>query len=1177
MKIIFHLFFLSTLSLTANSQCLENQMVYDFDANITPWQGINTYQFGQSNTDIDNDPIAKSLHAKLSFNQTNQSPRAGAFSNFNNSNQNWANYQGLEFNFIFVSDVASPPLSGNPPYRPDGTRQIYLELVDQSGNVLTHYFTDSTNAWYHKKVYWSEFTGDSNFNRSAITSIAVYSDRNGQQYTEVFRIDNIELICECDQDYTVYNFDNSISPWQALNTYQFGQSNTDIGGDPNDGLKSIFVKLNFDNLNQEPRAGAFSNFNGTAQNWSLYTGMRWDFVYVDFQYDSTTNGRPPARSTGEREAYIELQDILGNIVTYSFTDVNTSWQERTADWSEFTGASNFNFAAIASIGYYVDNSGPDFTEVYRFDDIELICDPNNIVVPQQGLLCDVAQVFNFPQGSPKYSDVCLTSRRRRPDAAGNYPFTTESAIENFHPTRLDWTVVTDSSYINEVIVPYSIAFSGVLNSKLPDVVGGNVNNNGRCLEKNTLQPIEWPWLDTPNNYDQFVASANDPAYKNIYLDHARKYYEGQGRDNLVAIHMDEPGFAYRLALRFDGCFGPSDTSKANLLQYNIDDPIVNQEFQKLSQTQFYTDMHNAIIAETGNQNLGFSYNNGNKDFTRGGFDFSDDRSSQSFDFAMGELDVVDLDAKVLYNTSKMAKQDGKIQVYSPARFVRQSDTDPDYEGNPSLYRYQTTPEEVGLNRKAIATSYATGSIHFVPWDTWFYRQTRHFGDPSEYADLFGMIRALPFYFDNYEDAAVYAPDNSLTENRYNGDSPVSVNSANNDVWAFARAIPDNKLAPIVVHLVNWGNNTNASVSIINKYISPNETFTASLLTPKPYNQSEHALATQNAENILNGLRGDYQYTAYQPLVESESVTINQGDQTSTISLSNLGTWSILVLIPDGSCEENLVELNQPIINNDRLLNSSIISNGNVATGNQVTYKAGSELEFSSGFRVQSGANFLADIGNCEQIDSSQGNLLTLEFNNSLLGVEGESPNSQIGISYNSGILGLGIVVDDQAELSYESDSNINHSAGTIEAIVKSNWSGNDNVNHALFSWGQAGGMLIEKDVNGYFKVIINRYGHDGSGSEILAEYGINNNWQANEWKHVAITWTSTVVKLYIDGEEKKAAISNYSLPQIGADNIFVGSDNLSKTWDGVIDEFYISDFAKTSFEIRNFYDSLELN
>lgn len=167
-------------------------------------------------------------------------------------------------------------------------------------------------------------------------------------------------------------------------------------------------------------------------------------------------------------------------------------------------------------------------------------------------------------------------------------------------------------------------------------------------------------------------------------------------------------------------------------------------------------------------------------------------------------------------------------------------------------------------------------------------------------------------------------------------------------------------------------------------------------------------------------------------------------------------------------------------------------------------------------------------------------------------------------------------LNNQDELNYLSDSNISHVEGTIEALVKPSWTGNDNLDHTLFSWGQAGGMLIEKDVNGYLKIIINRYGHDSAGNEIATGFLIND-WQTNDWKHIAVTWSSTLVELYIDGNRVNFAPSNYTLPVINTNNFFIGSDNLNKNWNGTIDEFYISDYPKTAFEIMELYESLQLD
>jgi len=994
---------------------------------------------------------------------------------------------------------------------------------------------------------------------------------------------------QCVENQLLYDFTINRDHWQPNNLYAFGKSGNSID---NDG-SSIFAKMEIINPDgRYKRSGVNTDFNGQVQDWSLYPsikfGIKFRNVAVAIANDNVD--RSPARPENLRKVFVELVELSGERFAYRIEFVDFNWQSYSIDFTDFfkRGGNNpgdglLNTSAIKKLSFHVQSNSPEsFTEIFRVDAIELICDPDIIVDPNQKLLCTVAEAFTIPNGAPKYSDVCLTSRRRRPDAANRYPVSTESAVEGFHPTRLDWTFLTDQDFINDVVVNYSLKFSSVLNSKLPDEINGNINSMGRCLDP-ANNPIEWEWMRF-NEYIENIGSPNDPAYRDIYLEHARLAYNGIGRNNLVAIHMDEPGFAYRVAvdrdgqgnLRYNGCFGPTDLSKAQSLGYDIlNSQSQNVAFQSLSQDNFYDEMHAAIIEESGLQNLGFSYNNGGAGFSGGGFDFTIARSSQKFDYAMGELAYDDLNPATLFNASQEARAFGKIQVYSPARLINQGPSD--YENDSTLYIYQTSNPERDLNRKAIATAYGSGAIHLVPWDTWFYKSTRHFGKASEYADLFAMIRAVPYYFDNYEEAAKFSPNNSLGENRYDGDFPIIVNSGNNNVWAFARAIPDDKRSPVVVHLVNWGNaNTSATVSLINKYISANGEYTAKIIKPKAYSANDHQIARIDAEQRLNGLRGDYQYPAFENLIQSEPVTINQNNAISTIDLNGLGVWTMLILIPVENCEEELVELNQPIINNNQLVDYSIISNGRVSDGNRVSYRAGQDLEFSSGFQVLAGADFQAAIANCDEEIVEPGNLLNLNFNNNLIGSDGELPGIATGLVFQSGSVDQAIAINNVDQLSYPSVDNINYIEGTIEALVKPSWPGNDNNDHALFSWGLAGGMLIEKDRNNYLKIIVNKYGFDDAGNEISVAHNISN-WEQNTWYHVAFTWSSSAVELFINGEMMNSLPSNFSLPSVVADDLFIGSDNQSKVWNGLIDEFYISDYAKTEVEIQQVYADFQLN
>jgi len=400
-----------------------------------------------------------------------------------------------------------------------------------------------------------------------------------------------------------------------------------------------------------------------------------------------------------------------------------------------------------------------------------------------------------------------------------------------------------------------------------------------------------PWLNFGDNIEQYAGSVNEPAYRSIYMDHARLLYQNIDSKNLVAVQMDDPGFNYRFTEFEAGCYSSGDQQMAQNLGYNI--YTQHKDFQKEATKIFYNDMHNQIRAESGNNNIGFSMNNG-------GHVFNDRVMVSSFDFAMGELEMQRANPVGLYSNAQKAKSLGMMQVFSPVRFDTSENGPYKYDSN------GTNTAHININRKCIATAYAIGSMHFVPWDTWFRGSTRHFGLAKNYADLFAMVRAVPHYLDGYEEAALFSPNGSLPENRYNGALPVKVN-ANNNVWTFARAKPNNAEAPVVIHLVNWADNsTNATVEILNNHISADGTFTAKLITPKIYNATAHQLANQQAANMLNGLRGSYQAPAYQNLIDVQEVPLNGVGQNKTaLNLTGLKTWSILVLEPSiTECEDS---------------------------------------------------------------------------------------------------------------------------------------------------------------------------------------------------------------------------------------------------------------------------------
>lgn len=760
----------------------------------------------------------------------------------------------------------------------------------------------------------------------------------------LFGLEATTSFSQCSTD-TLYDFEVNIEPWDSNMTYSYGLSGTSF-----ESTKSLFAKMALEPNGSYLRKGVYTTFENQSQDWSQYTALRFDFIFVDLALDDTTIGKPPARPDGSRVIYIELIEQGGEKFKYEFFDEHNVWHQREVNFDDFVrrgGADNpqgdaiLNLAAIQFMSFHVHSVTESFTEVFRFDDLELVYKPE--VCPVTPLLTDLVEPYTLPKGAPKYSDVCLTSRYRRFYGHNKYQQSTIEAIKSFHPTRLDWTYINDQSFIRDSIMPLGLKYSGTLNTKLPDVINGTERSLGRCMDTAGNKFI-WPWMDQGGG--QYVGSVAEDDFKSIYLNHARRYYENLDTDFLVVVQMDEPGFNYLLALMNEACYESGSGYQT-----------VSEAYQ--STELFYQEMHDQMVAESGIPNLGFSMNNdGNK--------FNDQVIANSFDFAMGELYSDFSNPDSLYQISKRARSVAKMQIFSPVRY-RPSDDEYNDDDTTDFYYNPNDMDHIRISRQSIATSYAVGANHFVPWDTWFHGSIRHFGHAEDYADLFGFVRAIPFYFDAYEDAAFYTPNPNIVDTRFNGNYPISMLSANGEMVAFVRAKPNDSNAPIIVHLINWGDTAStATVQMLHDYYSIDGDFSATLYTPKPYNVLLHEQARDSASILLDKIRGDYQFSAYSNLVQTTDLSnILVNNVMSTVDVGSIDVWAILVITPTQTCQDELSEIKNPLITSSQYVNNQIESNGTIPTGALVEYTAGESVELVAGFQVASAAVFCAYIDSCE--------------------------------------------------------------------------------------------------------------------------------------------------------------------------------------------------------------------
>jgi len=211
----------------------------------------------------------------------------------------------------------------------------------------------------------------------------------------------------------------------------------------------------------------------------------------------------------------------------------------------------------------------------------------------------------------------------------------------------------------------------------------------------------------------------------------------------------------------------------------------------------------------------------------------------------------------------------------------------------------------------------------------------------------------------------------------------------------------------------------------------------------------------------------------------------------------------------------------------------------------------------------------------------QHTLLLLHFNGDLRGAAGESPTQTVGVTFEAGVFGQGVLVDQSDILPYASLNNFKLGEGTIEFWVKPTWNGDDNtvskgsdVSYAFFS--------IADELNwapGANDVVLLR---DGAANlaftlgKIDSEAHKANNirlWKANEWHHIAVTWSIPgETRIYVDGLEK-LSWSTSDLDLIGQlpSSLYIGSQYAFRQAEAVFDELRISSVARSPGEIGRSY------
>ena len=484
-----------------------------------------------------------------------------------------------------------------------------------------------------------------------------------------------------------------------------------------------------------------------------------------------------------------------------------------------------------------------------------------------------------PEGAPRASDVIMRSltKRVRSDKS---PYDTLQALQDFHATRLEWTYITEPAFIAKVHA-LGRSFGGAVSAPTYDPKTGGVPWQEVCIKdlngeiviapwKRTWQPTLWGCVNNPaleRGYlaaliqaveagadvmqrDEMESNASAVNWGACFCDDCMTgFREWLGRHTTAAerkgLGIDELAtFDYRVRLK-------ADNAPVGDAFRNYHNPL-RELFAKFQHeaTVAYNARTRAALNQAVGRRVPMSCNNG--------VSRSDD-VVQGFDWYFGELWSRNANAPYLHTAMQRAVADGRIQIATMPKQPNRDDP----------------PGWTHLTRSTIAWCYAFGGYCMVPWDVYMPSDTpRYFGTPTQYADLFGFIRANAALLDDLAEAAVSGPGLPAA-------TQPPVTCLAEDVVTVLRVVPGQPSQPAALHLIDSRQEPEPTMLQLDPArFYGDRPFKLRLKVPAKYDAAQHQQAEQT---------GDFGALA-------QDVALPSGYLTQ-VSLPALRPWGIAVIEP----------------------------------------------------------------------------------------------------------------------------------------------------------------------------------------------------------------------------------------------------------------------------------------
>ncbi len=528
---------------------------------------------------------------------------------------------------------------------------------------------------------------------------------------------------------------------------------------------------------------------------------------------------------------------------------------------------------------------------------------------------DVVKPYERPDYIPAASDVSIRSLNFRPmDKDDDH--NTIQAVKDFHATRLEWVYLRFNEEEKKLIrkvkdmgCVFGASGEPGTGVKVELAAGRDYIANAllsyhgqpryNVHSKDWVMPIYPGCVNNPvykrNNLEYYVknvqwgadvlqrdGASNQYHYARVgegcYCKYCMKEFPKYLEDNISETKLKELGIDNVKSFDYKKWLADNDFVKDDGRIEHINNPLfmVFADFQQQSNTQFFKDLRTAVNIHA-LRRVPFSHNN--TSWQHWEYDFN-----LVFDFALSEIVMQASTPTHIYDRACKARRLGKVQVFGTPK---------------SMGKNYTQTELNPLKRQVIATAYASGGLARVPWD--MFEDTkdgagRYFGSPEHFADIYGFVRSIAPLLEAYEDAGGFGP--GIEENRYPQEAPLKISADAEKVYAFIRAIPGDKDAPVVIHLVDWNEDKKPfAVSLNSKSFFTSGTLSLELYQPVKYYRRIHERAWQRAQEMLgeDEKLSPKHAKAYYELSQKTELKPVTGDGVMKVTIPPINPWAVLVV------------------------------------------------------------------------------------------------------------------------------------------------------------------------------------------------------------------------------------------------------------------------------------------